>query len=44
MRGGSSRTWKSLDALLDSVRRFRIDGRVALTMIFAAPDFNPGTL
>ena len=37
MRGGSSRTWTSLLAALDSVRSFRNDGRVAETTMRAAP-------
>ena len=44
MRGGSSRTWKSFDAVLVRVRRFRNDGRVAVTTMRAAPDCSSGTL
>ena len=44
MRGGSSRTWKSFVAVLVSVRRFRNDGRVAVTTMRAGPDCSSGTL
>ncbi len=44
MRGGSSRTWKSFVAVLVSVRRFRNDGRVAVTTMRAAPGCSSGTL
>ena len=44
MRGGSRRTWKSFDAVLVRVRRFRNDGRVAVTTMRAVPACSSGTL
>ena len=44
MVGGSSLIWMSFAALVESVRRFRNDGRVAETTIRAVPDRSSGTL
>ena len=44
MRGGSSRTWMSFDAVPVSVRSLKSAGRVAVTTMRAGPDCSSGTL